>query len=107
MAFGTGENPDDSVSAQLDQVDYPVWREQLAKMVMDNTDSVDVINLIKSLPQSRYESKDQAMRDLGEAARRFAMGNSAASDDDGVRRDRRNIGKDAVEQAPAPLTRHP
>ncbi len=38
------------------------------------------------------------MRDLAEAARRFASG--GLPDDDGVDRDRRNIGRDLVENAP-------
>jgi hypothetical protein len=45
------------------------------------------------------------MRDLAEAARRFGMG--GLKDDDDAPRDRRNIGRDAVENAPNGLTRHP
>jgi hypothetical protein len=45
------------------------------------------------------------MRDLAEAARRFGRG--GLRDDDGVDRDRRNIGRDLVENAPKGHTRHP
>lgn len=106
MAFGVTEDPALSPSTHLDGVDYPVWREQLVKAAMDNGASVDVINFFKALPRSQYESKEEVMRDFGEAARRFAMGGLPA-DDDGANRDRRNIGRDAVENAPEGMTRHP
>ncbi len=106
MAFGIGEDPRLSVTTHLSEVDYPIWREQLVKAAMDNGAPVDVINVLKSMPKGRYESKEEALRDLAEAARRFAMGNLPA-DDDGAQRDRRNIGRDAVEGAPDPLTKHP
>jgi hypothetical protein len=57
------------------------------------------------LPRTKYESREQVMRDLSEAARRFASG--GLKDDDGVDRDRRNIGRDLVENAPPGHTRHP
>ncbi len=107
MAYGIGEDPSRSVSAFLESVEYPTWREQLEKAVMDGGGNADVINLFKSLPRSRYESKEEVQRDLSEASRRFAMGKFASRDEDGANRDRRNIGRDAVEGAVAPLTRHP
>jgi hypothetical protein len=64
-----------------------------------------VINLFKCLPRGRYEGKEEVMRDFAEAARRFAMGGSDFHD--GILRDRRNIGRDAVEAAPPGRTRHP
>jgi hypothetical protein len=105
MAFGLGEDPSRLPVAQLDMVEFPIWREQLAKQAADNGSHADVINLFKSLPQARYESKRTVMRDLAEAARRFAMGGSR--EDDGAIRDRRNIGRDMVEGAPDGMTRHP
>ncbi|MFZ5470819.1 MAG: DUF2795 domain-containing protein [Myxococcota bacterium] len=105
MAFGIGENPAVSVSAHLDEVDYPAWRDQLVKTAMDADATADVINVLKCLPRARYESRVEVFRDLAEAARRFAMGN--IPDDDLAIRDRRNIGRDAVEEAPPPHTRHP
>src|SRR5688500_10166132 len=107
MAYGIGEDPGLSVTSFLDGVDYPIWREQLEKSVMDGGASADVINLIKALPRGKYESKEEVQRDLAEAGRRFAMGNFASEDEDGANRDRRNIGRDAVEGAPAGRTRHP
>lgn len=105
MAFGVHEDPVLSVTTHLDAVDYPAWREQIVRAAEDGGAPADVINLLKSLPASRYESRIQAMRDLAEAARRFATGNLPA-DDDAVR-DRRNLGRNAVEDAPDGMTRHP
>jgi hypothetical protein len=107
MAYGIGEDPTRSVTSYLDSVDYPIWREQLEKAVMQEGADADVINLVKSLPRNRYESKEEVQRDLAEAGRRFAMGTHAAEDEDGANRDRRNIGRDAVEGAEPPHTRHP
>lgn len=105
MAYGQAEDPALSIPTHLDAVDYPVWREQLVKAAADNGAPLDLINVLKSLPRSQYESKEEVMRDLAEAARRFASGN--LPDDDGVVRDRRNIGRDMVENAPPGHTRHP
>jgi hypothetical protein len=105
MAYGQAENPALSIPTHLDSVEYPVWREQLVRAAEDNGADVDVINLLKCLPRSRYESKEEAMRDLAEAARRFASG--GLRDEDGVVRDRRNIGRDMVENAPPGHSRHP
>ena len=105
MAYGVAEDPALSVSTHLDAVDYPVWREQLVNAAEDGGASIDLINVFKSLPRSQYESREQVMRDLAEAARRMAMG--GLRDDDGANRDRRNIGRDLVENAPPGSTRHP
>ena len=105
MAYGQAENPALSIPTHLEAVDYPVWREQLVKAAEDNGADVDIINVLKFLPRSRYESKEEVMRDLAEAARRFATG--GLPDDDGAVRDRRNIGRDMVENAPPGHTRHP
>jgi len=105
MAYGQAEDPALSIPTHLDAVEYPVWREQLVRAAEDGGAPADVINVFKSLPRSQYESKEQVMRDLAEAARRFASGGH--SDDDGVVRDRRNIGRDMVENAPPGHTRHP
>jgi hypothetical protein len=105
MAYGQAEDPALSIPTHLEAVDYPVWREQLVKAAADNGAPMDIINVLKCLPRSRYESKEDVMRDLAEAARRFASG--GLSDDDGVDRDRRNIGRDLVENAPEGNSRHP
>jgi hypothetical protein len=105
MAYGQAEDPALSIPTHLDAVDYPVWREQLVKAAADNGAPIDLINVFKSLPRTRYETKEDVMRDLAEAARRFASG--GLRDDDGVDRDRRNIGRDLVENAPPGHTRHP
>ena len=106
MAYGHGEDPAFSPSTHLDAVEYPVWREVLVRVAADNGAPADVINLFKSLPRSQYGSKEEAMRDLAEAARRFAMG-TPQPDADGVDRDRRNIGRDLVENADEGSSRHP
>jgi hypothetical protein len=105
MAYGQAEDPALSISTHLDAVEYPVWREQLVRAAEDNGAPVDTINVFKCLPRSKYESKLQVMRDLSEAARRMATG--GLRDDDGVNRDRRNIGRDMVENAPPGNSRHP
>jgi hypothetical protein len=105
MAHRSNEDPALSPTTHLDAVEYPVWREQLAKAAADNGAPVDVINLLNALPKGRYESKVEVQRDLAEAARRFGMGNQRA--EDGAVRDRRNIGRDMVEGAPEGKTRHP
>jgi Protein of unknown function (DUF2795) len=105
MAYGIAENPGRSPVAQLDEVEFPVWKDLLVQIAADNGASVDVINLFKCLPRERYQSKNEVLRDLAEAARRFGMGNRPV-DDEGVR-DRRNIGRDAVENAPPGKVRHP
>jgi len=108
MAFGVAEDPGQNPTEHLDNAEYPVWREQLVKLAADNGGSVDVINLLKSLPQNRYESKVQVQRDLAEAARRMASGIMPhTEEDDGAVRDRRNIGRDAVEGASDSNSRHP
>jgi hypothetical protein len=106
MAYGQAEDPALSIPTHLDAVDYPVWREQLVKAAADNGAPMDLINVFKSLPRTKYESKEEVMRDLAEAARRFASG-GLRDEDDGVERDRRNIGRDMVENAPPGHTRHP
>jgi hypothetical protein len=106
MAFGFAENPALSITPHLDSVDYPATREQIVAAAEDNGAYVDIINVLKSLPQEEYQSREDVMRDLAEAARRFALG-GRRYDDDGVDRDRRNIGRDLVEGAPDGNQRHP
>ncbi len=106
MAQKNGEDPSRSVTTFLEDVDYPTSRAELVADAEDAGAPVDVINLLKSMPRPKYVSLEEAQRDLSEASRRFAMGNQPA-DDDGVNRDRRNIGRDAVEDAPPGHTRHP
>jgi hypothetical protein len=105
MAFGQGENPARSITPHLDSVDYPSTREQLVEAAEDNGAGVDIINVFKALPREEYLSREDVMRDLSEAARRFA--NGGLRDDDGVDRDRRNIGRDMVESASDDRSRHP
>jgi hypothetical protein len=105
MAYGVAEDPALSVSTHLQQVEYPTTRESIVQAAADGGAPVDIINVLKSLPRDDYRSLEEAMRDLSEASRRFGMGNLPA--DDAARRDRRNIGRDAVENAPPGRTRHP
>lgn len=99
MSKRNGEDPSRSVTPHFDQVQYPTSREELVQAAEDGGAPADVINVLLSLPRARYQSRDEAMRDLAEAARRFAMGNQPANDED-ANRDRRNIGRDAVENPP-------
>jgi hypothetical protein len=104
MAYGFAENPALSITPHLDSADFPTTREDLALLAEDGGAPVEVINLFKSLPRARYESKRDVLRDLTEASRRMATGRSR---DDGELHDRRNIGRDRVEDNPGKAGRHP
>lgn len=106
MAQKYGEDPSRSVTTFLDDVEYPTSRAELVADAEDAGAPADVINLLKCLPRPQYGTFLEAQRDLSEASRRFATGNHSF-DDRGVHRDRRNLGRDAVEGAPAGHTRHP
>ncbi|MFL5320867.1 MAG: DUF2795 domain-containing protein [Myxococcaceae bacterium] len=106
MAFGMGEDPRKSPMALLEGVQYPASKADLLAVVEEGEAPAEVINLIMSLPRDEYLSQEEVLRDLAEAGRRFGMSNQRA-DDDGANRDRRNIGRDAVEDAPEGMTRHP
>lgn len=99
MAQKNGEDPSRSVATFLDDVDYPTSRAELVADAEDGGAPADVINVLKSLPRPRYRTLEEARRDLAEAARRFGTGN-LPFDDEGVNRDRRNIGRDAMEGPP-------
>ncbi|MCE9666188.1 DUF2795 domain-containing protein [Myxococcus stipitatus] len=105
MAYGTAEDPGRSITPHLDSVDYPTTRQELVDAAEDSGAPVSIINVVKCLPRTEYASKEDVLRDLSEAARRAATG--GLPDDDGARRDRRNIGRDLVEGAPDGQTRHP
>ncbi|HLL53638.1 MAG TPA: DUF2795 domain-containing protein [Myxococcaceae bacterium] len=107
MAYGISEDPALSPTTHLDGVDYPVSRDMLARIAADNGAPADVINLFKSLPRGVYESKEHVMRDFAEAARRFAMGSNNPPQEDDANRERHNIGRDLVENAPDNSSRHP
>jgi len=107
MAFGMGEDVARSPMTHVDSATFPVSPGELAEVAEDNGAPPDVINLLKSLPAEQYESREQVQRDLAEAARRLAMGLSRDEDEGEAIRDRRNIGRDAVEGAPEGMTRHP
>lgn len=106
MAFGVAEDPVRSPVSAIEGVEYPAWRDSLVELAADGGAPVDVINLLKSLPKARYYTREEVMRDLSEAARRFAMGGTDVQEDN-VDRDRRNIGRDVVENAPRGKSKHP
>ncbi len=104
MAFGVGERPERSVAALLEGVDYPADRDDLVAAAEDSEAAADVINFLKSLPRDRYDSQEMVLRDLSEAARRFGMGGHPPLVGSV---DRRNLGRDAVEDNPDGNPRHP
>jgi hypothetical protein len=106
MAQKHGEDQSRSVTPHVEGVEYPTSKEEIVRAAADSNAPIDIINVLKSLPRPHYATSEEVMRDLAEAGRRFGMGNQAADDDD-ANRDRRNIGRDAVEGAEPPLTRHP
>jgi hypothetical protein len=104
MAFGVGERPERSAAAHLEGVDYPADREELVQAAEDGEAPPEVINLFKSLPRERYESQEMVLRDLAEAARRFGMGGHPPPVGS---IDRRNLGRDAVEENVDGNPKHP
>ena len=104
MAFGIAENPADSVTPHIDAADFPATREDLVLLAEDDGAPAEIINLFKSLPRERYDTKEMVLRDLSEASRRMAKG--PAYHDDPVR-DRRNIAKELVEEHPRAAGKHP
>lgn len=103
MAYGMAENPALSPSSHLEGISYPVSREELARIAGDNGAPAEVINLFKSLPSQDYGSYEEVVRDFAEAARRFAAGDFTGKEGP----DRRNIGRDLVENAEEGHTHHP
>jgi hypothetical protein len=105
MARGVGERPERSVTTHLESVEYPADRDDLVEAAEDAEAPVEVINLLKSLPRDRYESEEMVLRDLGEAARRFIRGGHPEQPFGSI--DRRNLGRDAVEENVDGNPRHP
>jgi hypothetical protein len=103
MAYGFAEDPALSITPHVDSADFPITRDDLALLAEEGGAPAQVINLFKSLPREKYESKDEVLRDLGEASRRMASGRSRHDDE---RYDRRNIGRDRVEDNPGKAGRH-
>jgi hypothetical protein len=106
MAFGVAEDPVRSPISAIEGVEYPAWREAIVELAADSGAPPDVINLLKSLPKKHYYSREEVLRDLAEAARRFAMGGTDVQEDN-ADRDRSNIGRDMVENAPKSKSKHP
>ncbi len=102
--MGLHEDPARSVTPHIDAADFPITRDDLVLIAEDNGAPYEIINLFKSLPREEYDSREMVFRDLAEAARRMAMGNTHEED---PTRDRRNIGRDLVEERSGPGGRHP
>jgi hypothetical protein len=100
MARGTGEPPENSPSAILSTVEYPISRDDLATAAAEAGADADAINFLRSLPDRIYTSPHDVLREFGEGSARFGL--FAARDI----RHRGDIGKEAVETGAAP-TRHP
>ncbi len=104
MAYGVGERPERSVSSSLAGVDYPADRDELVMAAEESEAPPEVINFLKCLPRERYDSEQMVLRDLSEAARRFGTGGHPV---DVGTVDRRNLGRDAVEENLDGNPRHP
>jgi hypothetical protein len=104
MGFGVGERPERSLGVHLDGVGYPADREEIVQTAEENEAPAEVINFLKSLPRDRYDTEQMVWRDLAEAARRFGMGGHAPLVGS---IDRRNLGRDAVEENVDGNPRHP
>jgi hypothetical protein len=99
MARGTGEPLERSPSAVLEQVEYPISRDDLATAAAEAGFERNAINFLKSLPDRVYQSPSDVLREFGEAEARFGMGTRDV-------RHRGDLGRDAVETGANP-TRHP
>ena len=99
MARGVGEPRQNSPSAILSTVEYPISRDELATVAAEAGAEVDTINFLRSLPDRIYTSPTDALREFGEGSARFGMFSTDV-------RHRGDIGNEAVETGAAP-TRHP
>lgn len=99
MAFGTGERPERSPAAILQQVDYPASRNDLVLAAEDAGAPVDTINFLKSLPDREFADADEALRWFAEADARAGMGTRDVHH-------RGDIGKEMTEP-PGEHARHP
>ena len=95
MARGIGENPALSPAEHLRQIEYPATREEIVETAADNEAPMDVINFLKCLPKEKYDSYEEALRDFGEAERRFGMSNFGSEG-----RSRENINRGDPTQHP-------
>lgn len=102
MAFGIGERPERFI--HLDGVEYPASREDLVEAAAANDARPEVINFLKSLPRDTYDTPEMVLRDYAEAARRFGMHGHAPLFG---AMDRRNLGRDAIEENVEGKMRHP
>lgn len=89
MAHGIGENPNRSPAEHVRSVTFPATRDEIVEAAGDSEAPVEVINFLKSLPKEQYGSVEEAMRDFGEAERRFGAGTASPSDRDA----RPNLGR--------------
>ncbi len=99
MAKGIGEPPENSPSAILSAVEYPISRDELSQAAAEAGAPPDAINFLRSLPDRTYTSPSDVMREFGEGSARFGL---FAQDV----RHREDLGKRAVETGAHP-TRHP
>lgn len=104
MGRGIGERPERSLSVHLEGVEYPADREDLVQAAADNEAPTEIINFFKSLPRERYDSEELVLRDVAEAARRFGLGGHTPAVGS---IDRRNLGRDAVEENIDGNPKHP
>ncbi len=99
MAKGIGEPPENSPSAILSAVEYPISRDELSQAAAEAGAPQDAINFLRSLPDRIYTSPSDVMREFGEGSARFGLFSSDV-------RHREDLGKQAVETGANP-TRHP
>lgn len=99
MARGVGERPERSPGAIVDQVEYPVTPDELARAAAEAGAPAETINFLRSLPDREYASADEVRREFAEASGRFGMGTSDVHH-------RGDIGKEMTEPEGGPA-RHP
>lgn len=98
--YGLKEMPSKSITPHLDSVDFPATPAEISSAAADGEAPTQVVNILRVLPRPLYAKREDVLRDLAEAARRFASG--PRNHGDGIR-DRRNIGRTTAQD----VGRHP
>lgn len=64
-------------------IEYPVSRQDLIDLASDSEYDPDTLNLVRSLPDRTFTSRDDIWRSMAEATRVFAGGTGTPRDDIG------------------------
>lgn len=65
MARGMGGQSPSNVSHHLQGIDFPAGRDDLVKQAQDNGADADVLEVIRQMPDERYENMADVMKGYG------------------------------------------